>query len=181
MLVRFCAVTACFVLAACGAVQPPPSTAQLPSWFYGPLIDPDIGAINQAAYLLGSPARTHNDPVAGLQAAIAVEYLGGELTSAPRWYRMSPLTKMDMLQARQAFRRLLGVKPGTPSQLVVNAEIWAMEFLLHGNTKGAEHALSAPFFMQPPQQTLAVLANLPVIPAARAATAQAEMQEMRDD
>lgn len=180
MFARLCAIAACFALAACAAVQPPPSTAQLPPWLYGPLIDPDIGAINQAAYLLGSPARTRNDPVAGLQAAIAVEYLGGELTSNPRWDRMSPLTKMDMLQAREAFRRLLGVKPGTPSQFVVNAEIWAMEALLHGNVPGAEHALSGPIFTKPPQETLAVLANLPPVPAARIATASAEMEEFRD-
>lgn len=180
MLARACVFACCLALAACGQVQPPPSTAQLPPFFYGTLVDNDIGAINQASYLLGSPARTRNDPVAGLQAAIAVEYLGGELNSAPQWFRMSPLTKMDMLRAREAFRRLLGVKPGTPSQFVVNAEIWAMWDLMHGNRAAAEHALSGPIFTQPPQRTLAILTNLPYVPAARAATASAEMEEFRD-
>jgi hypothetical protein len=177
MLARLCAAAICLAVAACGAVQPPPSTAALPTFFYGTLVDNDIGAINQAAYLLGSPARTRNDPVAGLQAAIAVEYLGGELNSSPRWDQMSPLTKMDMLQARHEFRRVLGIRPDAPSQLVVNAEIGAMWALMHGNRAAAEHALSGPLFTQPPPRTLAVLGNLPLLPAARAATASAEMEE----
>ena len=177
MLVRDGVFAACLAVAACGAIKPPPSTAQLPPFFFGTLGDNDIGAINQAAYLLGSPDRTRNNPVAGLQAAIAVEYLGGALNSQPRWFEMSPITKMDMLQGREEYRRLLGIKPGTPSQLVVNAEIWAMWNLMHGNIAAAEHVLSGPIFTQPPQQTLAVLINLPYVPAARVATASAEMQE----
>lgn len=180
MLARAWILACCLGVASCAAVQPPPSTAQLPPFFYGALVDNDIGAINQASYLLGSPARTRNDPIAGLQAVIAVEYLGGELNSNPQWFDLSPLTKLNMLQAREEFRRLLSVKPGTPSQLVVNAEIWAMWDLMHGNRTGAEHALSGPIFTQPPQQTLAILTNLPTLPAARAATASAEMEEFRD-
>lgn len=179
MLSRICAVLACLAVAACGLVQPPPSTAQLPQFFYGNF-DNDIGAINQSAYLLGSPARTRNDPIAGLQAAIAVEYLGGALNSSPRWFEMSPLTKMNMLQAREEFRQVLGIRPDTPSQFVVNAEIWAMWALMHGDTAGAAHALSGPMFTQPPQHTLVVLTNLPFLPAARAATASAQMEEFRN-
>jgi hypothetical protein len=99
MVARFCAVLACLSIGACAAVQPLPSTAQLPPAFYGTLIDNDLGAIHEASWALGSPARTRGDPVEALRAAGAVEYLAGEL-SAPRWMDMSPITKMDMLQAR---------------------------------------------------------------------------------
>jgi hypothetical protein len=180
MLARFCAVLACLSVAACGEIQPPPSTAQLPPFFYGTLVDNDIGAINEASWALGSPGRTRGDPVEALRAAVAVEYLGGELNAAPRWDRMSPITKMQMLQARAEFRHVLGIKPDAPSQAVVNALVLAMWDLERGNQAGAQQALSGPIFTLPPQQTAQVLNNLPLLPAARAATADAAQEEMLD-
>ena len=180
MLARFCALLACLSIAACAAETLQPSTSQLPPFFYGTLIDNDLGAINEASWALGSPDRTHRDPVEALRAAVAVEYLAGELNTAPRWQAMSAITKMEMLQARAEFRRVLGIKADAPSQLVVNAEIRAMWELERGNEAAAEKALAGPIFTFPPQQTMQVLNNLPVLPAARAATADAERQEFRD-
>jgi hypothetical protein len=179
MVTRFCAILACLSVGACAAIQHV-DTAQLPPFFYGTLIDNDIGAINEASWALGSPDRTRNDPVEALRAAIAVEYLAGALNTEPRWFAMSPITKMDMLQAREEFRRVLGVKPGVPAQQVVNAEIWALWALEHGDIAGAEHVLSGPIFTQPAQQTMQVLNNLPTLPAARAATSEAELEEFRN-
>ena len=181
MIARFCAVLLGLSVAGCGLVPPPPTTAQLPPFFYGNLIDNDIGAINEASYALGSPSRTHNDPVEALRAAIAVEYLGGELNSAPRWFRMSPIVKMQMLQARAEMRQALGIRQDAPSQVVVNALIWATWDLMHGDRAAAMHVFASPLFTQPPQRTWEVLNNLPTLPAARVATADAEMQEYRDD
>lgn len=180
MSARLCAVaTLCLALAACAYETPPPSTAQLPPSFYGAWIDNDIGAINEAAYALGSPSRTHDDPVEALRAAIAVEYLAGEL-NAPRWFRMSPITKMQMLQARAEFRKALGIRQDAPSQVVVNALIAAMWDLEHGNKAAAMQVFALPLFTQPPEKTWEVLNNLPYMPAARAATASAEQEEMLD-
>jgi len=181
MPARFAAVVACAAsLAACGLEQPPPSTAQLPPYFYGTWIDNDIGAINEAAYALGAPSRTHGDPIEALRAAVAVEYLAGELNTAPRWYRMSPITKMDMLQARVEFRKVLGIREDAPSQAVVNTLIWAMWQLEHGDQAAAMKVFASPLFLQPPDRTWAVLNDLPYLPAARVATADAEQQEFRD-
>ena len=178
--VRVGTVLLCACLAACALEKPPPSTAELPPGFYGAWVDNDIGAINEAAYALGSPARTRGDPIEALRAAIAVEYLGGELTRAPRWYRLSPITQMNMLQARTEMRNVLGIRQDAPSQAVVNALIWVMWDLVHGNQAAATQVLASPLFLQPPQKTWAVLNNLPYLPAAHVATAEAAMEEFRD-
>jgi len=181
LLVRLCTVLLlCACVAACGLEQPPPSTSELPQGFYGAWVDNDIGAINEAAYALGSPARTRGDPIEALRAAIAVEYLGGELSTAPRWYRLSPITQMDMLQARTEMRKVLGIRPDAPSQAVENSLIWALWDLTHGNQAAAMKVFASPLFLHPPQQTWAVLNNLPYLPAAHAATAEAELEEFRD-
>jgi hypothetical protein len=179
MVARFCALLACLSVAACAAVQRT-DTAQLPPFFYGALIDNDIGAINQASYALGSPDRTRGNPVEALRAAVAVEYLAGELNTAPRWEAMSPITKMEMLQARGEFRQVLGIRPDAPAQVVVNALIWAIWDLAHGDTPAAQQVLLAPLFTQTPQQIMQVLNNLPALPAAHAATAEAALEELRD-
>lgn len=178
MVARFCAVLVCLSIVACAAVQRP-DTAQLPPGFYGAWMDNDIGAINEASWALGSPGRTLGDPVEALRAAVAVEYLAGELNTAPRWWKMSPITKMQMLQARGEVRQALGIKADAPAQLVVGTLIGAMWDLQHGNVAGAQQVLSAPIFTQPPQQTMQVLNNLPTLPAAQAAAAWAEAQEFR--
>jgi hypothetical protein len=178
MVARICAVLMCLSIAACAAVQRT-DTSQLPPFFYGTLVDNDIGAINEASWALGSPDRTRGAPVEALRAAIAVEYLAGEVNTAPRWWRMSPITKMQMLQARGEFRHALGIRPDAPSQAVVNAEAVALLDLERGNIAGAQQVLSGPVFTQPPQQTMQVLNNLPLLPAARVATSDAQLQEFR--
>jgi hypothetical protein len=179
MVARFCALLVCLSIAAC-AYEQRIDASQLPPGFYGTLIDNDTGAINEASWALGSPDRTRDNPVEALRAAIAVEYLAGALNSAPRWESMSPITKIQMLQARGEFRQALGIKPDVPSQVVVNAEIQALWDLEHGDTAAAQHVFSAPIFTQPPQQIMQVLNDLPTLPAARAATSDAELEQFRN-
>lgn len=179
MLTRIFPVLACLALGACAMQTAPQSTAQLPPFFYGTLVDNDIGAINEASWALGSPARTRNDPVEALRTAIAIEYLSGEL-NAPRWYRLSPLVPMDMQQARREVRQTLGIRQDVPSQAVVNTLVWALWDLAHGNRAGTMQVLSSPIFTRPAAQTWQVLNNLPPLPAARAAVTDASEQEFRD-
>ena len=93
---------------------------------------------------------------------------------------MSPITKMQMLHARTEMRRVLGIRPEVPSQVVVNAEIAVMVDLERNNPAAAEQVLSGPIFTLPPQQTLQVLNNLPTVPDARAATSAAELEQFRN-
>jgi hypothetical protein len=179
MVARFCVLLACLSVTAC-AYELHADASNLPPAFYGTLVDSDTGAINEAAWALGSPDRTRGNPVEALRAAVAVEYLAGALNTEPRWEAMSPITKMQMLHARTEMRRVLGIRPEVPSQVVVNAEIAVMVDLERNNPAAAEQVLSGPIFTLPPQQTLQVLNNLPTVPDARAATSAAELEQFRN-
>ncbi len=150
-------LTAALALGAC-APTPPPSTAQLPPGAFGGNDDNDIMAINTAAWAFSNPARTHGNPINAVRAVLAIEYLGGELSSSPRWNFMSPLTKLSMLQAREEVRETLGIAPDAPSQAVANALL-----ALSGNPTPAAAAqlLKPPVFTLPPEETLARIENLP--------------------
>jgi hypothetical protein len=178
MRARFAALLASLPLAACAAEQIP-STAQLPPAFYGTLVDNDTGAINEASYALGSPARTRNDPIEAIRAVVAVEYLAGELNTNPRWGSLSAMTKMQMLEARKDLRQELGIPQNAPSQAVVNALLWVMWQMQSNNQPGVMQALSVPLFSKGAQPTLQLLENLPVPASARVATANAERGEFR--
>jgi hypothetical protein len=167
-------VLVCFALAAC-AIPPPPDTALVPFAAFGTM-DNDVGAANQASWAFASPARTLNHPVDAARAAAAVDYLAGELSSNPRWVALSPLTKREMLQARVDVRRVLGILPNAPSQVVVNSLLqFAVEWQF-GDQQNALQAVASPAFTLPPQQTLQVLNRLPYIQSANIATAEAASQ-----
>lgn len=172
MFVRLIAVLAGLALAACAAVTPPPDTAQLLPGAFG-LFDNDVGAANLASWAFASPARTRNDPVDAAKASAAVDFLAGELSSNPRWVMVSPLTKQGMLQARADVRRVLGVAPNAPSQIVVTALLQFSAAWQFGNQPAAMQALAAPVFTLPPPQTLQVLGDLPYVQSANVASMDA--------
>ncbi len=163
-------------LAGCGAITPPPDTARLPPNAFGTYADGDIGAINISAWAFADPARTRNDPADAARAVAAVDYLAGELSGSPRWDFMSPLTKMQMIQARAEVRAALGVAPAAPSQDVVDQLLYAADALSAGSPEGAMAALTQPDFTLPPPETLRRLANLPHLEEANVATAHAAAQ-----
>lgn len=172
---RLVAVLVSLTLAGCADITPPPDTAQLPPGAFG-VFDNDVAAANQASAALASPARTRNDPVDAARACAAIDYLAGELSSNPRWIKLSPLTKQEMLQARVDVRQVLGIEPNAPSQFVVNALLQFTAAWQAGNQPAALQALSAPVFTLPPQQTLAILSNLPLIRSANVASIDAANQ-----
>ena len=169
----WCAVA---VLAGCGAITPPPDTARLPPNAFGTYADGDIGAINVSAWAFASPARTRNDPADAARAIAAVDYLAGELSTSPRWDFMSPLTKMQMLQARTEVRAAVGIASSAPSQNVVDQLLYASDAFTAGNAQGAMAALTPPAFTLPPQETVTRLANLPYLLEANVATMHAAGQ-----
>jgi hypothetical protein len=174
-------VLAILLVAGCAFIAPPPDTARLPPNAYGLFEDNDIGAINLAQWAFADPARTRNDPIDAARAAAAVDYLAGELSSSPRWVAMSPITKDQMLQARDEVRQALGIAPGAPSQLVVNGLLGAANALAGGDRPAALAALSAPVFTWPPDQTLARLFDMPFLRTANIATQRAALQRFPED
>lgn len=176
---RYSVLLAALALAACTMPPPPPPSMviQIPPNFYGNWIDLDLGAVNDSSYAFGSPDILRNDPVAAVRAIIAVEYLAVE-TDSPRWVAVPPLTKMNLVQARDEIRRTIGVAPAAPPPVVINAELRLLHDLVVHDMADARQVIAPPVFVLPADQTLALLANLPPLPITHAATQQAENQVM---
>ena len=175
MAARIACVFVCLMLAGCAAITPLPDTAQLPFAAFGTL-DNDTAAAGIAASAFAAPARTANDPVDGARACAAIDFLAGELSSNPRWISLSPFTRQEMLQARVDVRRVLGIRPDAPSQVVVSALMQFAAAWQYGDQATAMHMLGAPVFTLPPRQTLQILANLPMIRSANIASLDAATQ-----
>lgn len=160
-------------LAGC-AVTPMPSTARLPPNAFFSNADNSLMAINTAAWAWANPARTHGNLVNATLAVLAVEYLGGELTSSPRWSWMSPRTKIMMQEARAQVRQAVGIAADAPSQAVADALLW----FSHSPTEAtAEHVITPPVFTLPPKEVVARLNDLPYLPLVAQATAMASAQQ----
>ena len=166
---------ACSV-AGCVASPVPQRVVQLPPGVFGVYQDNDVGAINQAAWAFASPANTQGNPIEATKAVVALEYLPAELSENPRWVAMDAAVSVHMARARDDLRRILGVRPGAPSQLVVNALLALSWDLQAGNQPGANQVLESPVFTLPPAQTMQILSNLPYVQEANLATARAQSQ-----
>ena len=169
--------TCVMLLAGCGLATPPPDTARVPAGAFGGLADPDVSAMNLAQWAFADPARTRNDPVDAARAVAAVDYLGGELTTSPRWIYMNPITPVEMQQARVAVRQVVGIAPNAPSQLVTQTLLTFAGNYELGNRPAALAALQAPIYEHPPEQTVALLDNLPYVPIANIASQHAAQQQ----
>jgi hypothetical protein len=163
-------------LTACATLPASRNTPYLPAGVWGMYQDNAIGAINQSAWAFASPANTRGNPVDAAKAVIALEYLSGELRENPRWVSMDAATKLRMAQARDDLRRILGIRPDAPPQVVVNALLQLSAGLQFGNQAEAAQALAAPVFTYPPPQTMQILSNLPYVQTANLATTRAGAQ-----
>lgn len=165
-----------FSLAACATLPGTRRTTYLPPGVYGVYEDNDIGAINQSSWAFASAANTRGDPVDAAKAIVALEYLPGELKENPRWISINSSIPLRMEQARDQLQEILGIRPGTPPQLVINTLLALSLDLESGNQPAAMKVLTSPIFTLPPQQTLQVLSNLPYVQQANLATARAAEQ-----
>jgi len=85
---------------------------------------------------------------------------------------------LHMAAARDELRQTLGIRTGTPSQLVVNTLLALNLDLQTGNQPAAITVLGGPIFTLPPEQTLHILSNLPYNQQANLATSRAEDEEL---
>jgi hypothetical protein len=81
-----------------------------------------------------------------------------------------------MLQARVDVRRVLGIRPDAPSQVVVTALLRFAAAWQLGDQATAMQVLGEAMFTAPPQQTLQILSNMPMIQSANVASIDAENQ-----
>ncbi|HSU07217.1 MAG TPA: hypothetical protein VLI93_16765 [Acetobacteraceae bacterium] len=157
-------------LGAC-APSPPVDTAQMPP--ISGLADP-ANAIQYSAWAFASPTRTQGDPISAARAVAAMDFAAGAINTTPSFQYASPIINDEMLQARQAVRRALGIAPNARSQVVVTSMIGVSLALAHGDRAAALTNLSAPIYTLGPEQTLALLTNMPFIHTANVATIEAE-------
>jgi hypothetical protein len=178
MRVQLGLVLLCAGVSACGTLPANGDTPYLPPGVYGIYEDNDVGAINQSAWAFASASRIRNDPVDAAKAVIAVEYLAGDLNSNARWIGMSLGPKVEMVRAQGELRQVLGIRADAPPQVAVNSLLGVVGALMAGDQPAALQALSGPAFTKPPPETLALLTNLPYVPAANYATMAAAEQEL---
>jgi hypothetical protein len=169
------------VLSGCATLPGTGRTPYLPPMVFGVYQDNDVGAINFSAWAFASPANTQGNPAEAARAVVALEYLPGELSESPRWIGMDAAIKLRMGYARNDLRRILGIRPDAPPQVVVNAMLAVVANLQVGNQPAALQALAGPAFTLPPEQTLQALANLPYVQEANLATSRAEGQSFPGD
>lgn len=161
-------------LGGCALETPPPTTGYLPPDAFAHVVSGDQDtafiATNEATW-----AFTHIDAMQGrpAQMALAVaslDAIAGQFSTRGRWMSMNSLAKLDMLDARSAVRRVLGIAAGTPSQTVIDSMMSVYHALGHGDRKAALVAVSEPAFTYPPARTLHILAHFPHVPVAAHAT-----------
>jgi hypothetical protein len=166
------------ILLALAACTPPSSAnlpPNLPPGVWGTYEDNAAGALNQSSWAFASAVNTRNNPIEAIRALIALEYLPEELQDNPRWIEVGSSVPYRLNQAREDMRRIVGIRPDAPPQLVINALLALSWDLQTGNTHGEMQILSSSIFTNPPPATLATLSNLPYDSAANVATAMAEM------
>jgi hypothetical protein len=141
------------VLFGC-APTPTPDTAIMPLTGAGTPQMSDTGAIGLASYVLGSPSRYDGHPADAARALAAVDYLAGALYANPHWVGIPAESKLRMLQARTE---------------VLDGLMAAANALAGDDTAAARAALPSSVFGLGPDRTIALLNNLPPLPAADAA------------
>jgi hypothetical protein len=147
--------------------------AELPPGVYGIYEDNDVGAINQSSWALAESSRLRGNPVEAIKAVLAVDYLADELAANPRWLLISPIAKQHLLEARADIRRLMGIVPTAPSQLVANSLLQTLSALQSGDRAAVMLALGLPVFTLTPDQTLQILTDMPYVRSANLATSEA--------
>jgi hypothetical protein len=146
-------------LVACAHVEPPPSTAVMPPGALNTNGDIDVRSLDVAAYAFAHAIR--NNPGKAADAIAALDYMGGELNTNPRWIGMDPLTRLQMLQARETVRAEIGISPTASSQAVVDTMLALAQAYQTNNEPTVQQLLANPIFTVPPAEVEARLNNVP--------------------
>jgi hypothetical protein len=160
------------VLSGCLKYQPPPDTAQLPPGAFHTNGDQDVAALDAAA--LGFAHAITGNPGRAAYAIAALDYLGGELNSNPRWVGMDSLTRLEMLDWRKKMRAEVGISATAPSQSVVDTMLALAQAYRAQNQAAVTQLLANPIFTVPPNQVADRLGNIPYSANLNAVTAQAD-------
>jgi hypothetical protein len=157
-------------LVGCGAATRLPSTAVMPNNALGSNGDPDVRSIQVAAYEFAHPL---TDPARSADAVAALDYIGGQLNTSPRWVSMPGLFRAQVLQSREIIRAYVGISPDAPSQVVVDTMLQlAMAYRGH-DPMAVQKLLASSIFTVPPAEVTAKLSNIPLMSIVNMATMHA--------
>ncbi|MCB8876720.1 hypothetical protein [Acidisoma silvae] len=148
-----------------GAVDRQPSTAVIQPSALQTNGDVDVRAINITAYGFGHYKEMQGNPALAAETVAALDYLGGQLNTSPRWVSIPSLFRLQMLDSRNTVRGLLGISPDVPSQAVVDAMVGLSGAYRAGDQAAVDKLLGSSIFSLPPAETAQRLANLPYLPA----------------
>jgi hypothetical protein len=143
----------------------------MPAGALGTNGDIDQRSLDIAAYSFGHVIR---NPAEAADAIAALDYMGGELNTSPRWIGMDPLTRAQMLQARETLRSYIGISQSAPSQAVVDTMLALAPAFRAGDTAAIQQLLSNPIFIVPPAEVQAHLSYIPLMPAINNVTTRAD-------
>ena len=169
------------LLGGCVSSGPPPPSVTLPPGAVQGAGDPTRAAIISASYAFANPGTLTGRPADAARAVANYEYLTVELSDSPQWSNFSPLVGLELKQGLPEVRNAVGIAPGAPPQLVVNALYAAASALSANDVEAARRALQPPLFPAGGEATLARLSNLPRLPQAAFATSLASREMNRLD
>ncbi len=152
-------VLLCSALSACGAYVPL-DQARMPMRADAPVLS-ESHAIGLVEYQLADPASTRGDPETGAMAAAAGDWLAGQDGLNGDYGPYKPGVRPAWVMFRRELRAVLGIAPGTPSQVVVDRLMAASLALKAARRMEARNQLQPPAFTLGPDATLDVLGRLP--------------------
>ncbi|GAB0113956.1 hypothetical protein [Acidisoma sp. C75] len=159
-------------LAGCLSSTKPPDTAQLPAGAFHTNGDQDVAALDAAA--LGFAHAIRGNPAKAAYSVAALDYLGGELNSNPRWIAMDPTTRLQLLDARSAMRGRLGISESASSQAVVDTLLALSSAYQADDQARVQSLLRSPIFTADPATVAARLDDIPYSAGLNGATARAD-------
>ena len=169
-------------LGSCALETPPPTTGFLPDNAFGDAVqgeDIAVAATGDAVVAFASAQR--GDPAATALAVASLDAMAGQFSTGGRWLGLDQFVKLEMLNAREHVRAVLGIAATADSQTVIDGMVGAAQALQRHDQAGARAALAAPIFSLGPARTLAVLANFPYVQDANVATQAAEQNILSPD
>jgi hypothetical protein len=159
-------------VSACAYIAPPPSTAVMPPGALGTNGDIDVWALNIAAFEFAREIK--DNPGRAANAVAALDYLGGELNTNPRWTGMPSLSRLQMLEARETLRSYVGINQSASSQDVVDTMLGLAHAYQTGDQAAVQRLLESPIFIVPPAEVQAHLDDIPLMPAINNVTMRAD-------
>lgn len=151
-----------------------PSTAVMPAGALNTNGDIDVRSLDVAAYGFGHYQDLQGDPALAASTVAALDYMGGQLNTSPRWVSMPALFRLQMLQSRDIVRDHLGISTTAPSQDVVNTMLALSAAYSSGDQTEVDKLLATPIFTVPPEEAAQRLADIPYLPVVNNATTHAD-------